>query len=160
MKDRNFKPYEAAQEIKDIQRQAENSVLSGFSKQGLIGRNLRGFDIINFYHLHPELLHEFEHSEAGFDYGLFVRAIIDSNVLELAKKPMDNAEQLSLQFDNLQHLLSRLIRHKNFINCTHLVEEFSNCLIALKKGADNALIVKAILDILSSMMTKLYEAKK
>lgn len=159
-KNRHFKPCDTAIEIKESQRRAEINVLSGFTKQGLIGRNLRGFDITKFYQVHPELLHEFTRTEAGSAYREFVIAIIESDVVALAKQPNENSDALSKIFIQLHQQLANVISHNTFIGCTHLFDEYTNCLTALNEDAGNALIIKAIIDVLSSMLTKLYEAKK
>ena len=160
IKNRHFKPCDAAIEIKESQRRAEINVISGFSKKGLIGQNLRGFDIVKFYQRHPELLHEFTRTEAGLAYRALIFAIVESDVITLAKQPNDNSDALSEVFIQLHKQLANVINHSTFIGCTHLFDEYTNCLTALYEDSGNTLINKAILDVLSSMLTKLYEAKK
>lgn len=160
MKKRQIKPLAEGQKISDSQRSGELKTLADFSKPGLIGCTLRGFDITAFYQTHPELLRGFSQSKAQRDYRTFIQLLIESNLLELSQQPNNNSEQLLSLLVELKNHLTKVVAHTAFANCMHLYDELTVCVNALSECKDNSLIMTAILDILSAMMTKLYNAKK
>lgn len=131
-----------------------------FNNDRQLVRNLKGFEIIKFYRAHSELLREFYATNAGRDYALFIEKFISHDLHILATRTDEAVDISLLAKKEIKAQLAVLVQHPSFYSCTHLYEELTVCLNALEASGPSSLVNKAIFDVLSVILTKIFQAKK
>lgn len=160
MTSRKFKQIDTAKALLNQQHTAHLNVIMGFSKQGLVAKRLWGFEIAKFYQAHPELLHELKKSAFGYEYSVLFEEVMNSPILEYSKTANAHRTQLTMSFERIKNTLNTLAQYEQFTSCMHLRDELFHGVDAMQKSDDITIITKAMIEILSSILTKLYEVKK